>query len=106
MLARLWELPGGEVYAHQSVRAMLTSELAPLGSALPRRRPIGEIRHAITDRSITAPIFLFELVHAPAFDPSAGRWRWFFPDSVRRVPISSMTLKALENLAAYEKNLL
>jgi A/G-specific adenine glycosylase len=106
MLARLWELPGGEMGGYESIGAVLTSQLAALGSTLPRRRLIGEIRHAITDRSITAPVFLFELADAPAVDPAMRHWRWFFPDSVRRMPISSMTLKALNSLAAYEKNLL
>jgi A/G-specific adenine glycosylase len=105
ILAGLWEFPGTEVGAGQNknIRTVLKAQLAPLPHRLPHPCRIGEIRHAITDRSITAPIFLFELGRAPAFSLPDRVWRWFSPDSVRRHPVSSMTLKALNHLAAHEK---
>jgi A/G-specific adenine glycosylase len=103
ILAGLWEFPGGEVGARENIPAVLETHLAPLQYRLPQPCRIGEIRHAITNHSITAPLFLFELGPAPAFHLPPRAWRWFSPNAVPRHPISSMTLKALNNLTAHEK---
>jgi A/G-specific adenine glycosylase len=105
ILAGFWEFPGGEVGARESVEAVLNAHLAPLEWELSQRCRIGEIRHAITDRKITAPVFLFELGPAPASRVPLRCWRWFCPKSLHRHPVSSMTLKALNSLAAHEKTL-
>jgi A/G-specific adenine glycosylase len=104
ILAGLWEFPGAEVGACESVDAVLEAHLAPLQWQLPHRWRIDEIRHSITDRKITAPIYLFELGPAPALRLPDRFWRWFCPKSLHRQPVSSMTLKALNSLAAHEKS--
>jgi A/G-specific adenine glycosylase len=104
ILAGLWEFPGGEAGTRENIRAVLKTQLAPLQCRLSQPCRIGEFRHAITDRSITAPVFLFELGPAPAFHLPARAWRWFPVDSIPRHPVSSMTLKALNKLAAHDKD--
>jgi A/G-specific adenine glycosylase len=105
ILRGLWELPGGEKRGRDGLQATLKRHLAEFNAALQCHGRIGEIRHSITHRRILSPIFLFD-VRRPRRIPLPGaRWRWLPLSSLRRVPISSMTLKAASVLAGYEKNL-
>ncbi len=98
LLARLWELPGGEVARPGAAERALRREL--VGLAPGRALRIGEIRHSITHRRILAPIYLFNC--ADDRDAPKDRWRWVQPRHVERYPISAMTKKALAVFAAHE----
>ena len=87
-----------------SLQAALKEHLGDLGASSNRApRPIGEIRHSITNRRIRAPVFLLDLPISsiPLQNP---HWRWIDASALRRYPVVAMTLKATDLLAAYEKN--
>ncbi|MCZ6562494.1 MAG: A/G-specific adenine glycosylase [Deltaproteobacteria bacterium] len=94
LLEGLWEIPGGERKARETVKATLARHLKGLGQ---RARPvfeIGEIRHSITYRRIRASLFFFpgyRISHLPNPD-----WRWVAISSLRRYPLSSLSLKAIK----------
>ena len=98
LLARLWELPGGEVARLSEAARALRRELVDLAPG--RGRRIGEIRHSITDRRIFAPIYLFNC--ADYRDAAKARGRWVQPRHAERYSISAMTKKALAVFAAHE----
>jgi hypothetical protein len=83
---------------------MLKRELRSLGAAVDDLRPIGEIRHSITDRKIRAPLFLVNLPESATLRLPRSCWRWVSRSSLYRYPVSSMTLKAARALANYEKD--
>lgn len=79
LLAGLWELPAPET---------LPPEVAEDSLAAP---PIAVIRHAITDKRITAPVYLLRRearVRGKA-------WRWVEPAGLSSYPLSSLCTKAL-----------
>jgi len=104
LLAGLWEFPGGEKPARDSVVATTRHHLEELGATLRSQRRVGEIRHNITHRRIRSPIFLIEVPADESIDLPASRWRWVTPAALYRYPLSSMTVKAAKILASYEKS--
>lgn len=98
LLARLWELPGGEARRPDQAVAKLRYELRDLAYAPLRPRPIGEIRHSITNRRIRAPVYLVECPAAVAQRLRGKRWRWIAPARWQNHAVSSMTVKALKTL--------
>lgn len=103
-LAKLWELPGGEISSRLGLRAAIKKHLGELGTLSVRSlHLIGEVRHSITNRRIRVPVFLLDL---PIASPSLPRprWRWIHPCALRRCPVVAMTFKAADLLAAYEEN--
>ena len=103
LLAGMWEIPGGEKPARAKVRATLQRELQEIGTFSTSPRGIGEFRHSITYRRIRAPVYLVDLRADEMIDLPPTRWRWVIPSALQRYPVSSMTLKAAQVLAAYEK---
>ena len=103
ILAGLWELPGGEKKPGESFAAHMRHHLQTVRVSLTSPKRIGEIRHSITNRKIRSPIFLFDR-RMPAKIDLPGDWRWLYPSSLHRYPVSSMTLKAAKVLADYEKS--
>ena len=104
MLAGLWEFPGGAT-GNKTVRAVLMIHLGELDGAWKKMRPIGEVRHTITDKKIRAPVFLIDLPRHAELRLANSHWRWIAPSSLRHCPASSMTLKAARVLATHEKSL-
>jgi A/G-specific adenine glycosylase len=100
LLAQLWELPGGENSAALAPPAFLRGELQPLNWKIRRLHPIGQIRHSITYRRIRAPIYLVDCPANAALRLPNNRWRWIDPQAATRLPVSSMTAKALKTLAS------
>ena len=98
LLARLWEIPGGELTALEKPFALLRKELKKLALAPKRQQPIGEIRHSITHRRIRAPIYLIECPAAVKIRLPGNHWRWIDPAALNDQAISSMTAKALKIL--------
>ncbi len=105
LLAKLWELPGGEKPSHRSLRSAIRQHLDGLGAPIPPLRRIGEIRHSITDRRIRSPLFLIDLPRAISNAAADSGWRWIRPHALRRYPVTTMTSKAMRFLAAHEKTL-
>jgi A/G-specific adenine glycosylase len=105
LMARLWELPGGETTARRGAIAFLRNQLKQLGVNSKPPQPIGEIRHSITHRRIRAPIYLIECPAAAQLRPAEPQSRWFHAPAIPRQAISSMTAKALRLLDSYEKSL-
>jgi len=104
-LAKMWELPGGEKPPNKSSQAILRDQLNELGGCTGFLRPIGEIRHSITNRRITAPVFLLDLeTHNSIFVPGT-HWHWVRPAALFRYPVVAMTRKAV-SLLAHEENFL
>ena len=104
LMARLWELPGGESTARNKPMALLRNELQQLGVDPKRRRSIGAIRHGITHRRIRAPIYLVECSANARLRLAHKQWRWFTPKTIHRQAMSSMTAKALKLLDSHEKS--
>jgi A/G-specific adenine glycosylase len=98
LLARLWELPGGEITAQAEPLAFLRSELKQLDRTIKGQKPIGEIRHSITYRRIRAPIYLIDCPASVELRLPDNHWRWIDPISLPNQAISSMTAKALKRL--------
>ncbi len=94
LLGRLWEVPGGERKKGESLRAALARHLNGLGGIAGQSCFVGEVRHSITHRRIRAPVFL---LFQPKKEIRPGRgWRWAPLSSLRRYPISSLSLKAIK----------
>jgi adenine-specific DNA glycosylase len=113
MLAGLWEFPGGVLddtrVRHKfrrrpdtTIGETLKRHLPQLNGAVRVNRPIGELRHTITDKKIRAPVFLIDLP-ADAEVNLAQTMCWFAPSSLRHHPLAAMTLKAANLLASHEK---
>jgi A/G-specific adenine glycosylase len=102
MLAGLWEFPGG-ASNNKTVCAVLRQHLGDLNGNLRGSRRIGELRHAITNQKIRAPIFLIDLPPENSLRLANRSWRWVAPSSLRDYPVSSMTIKAAKVLASHEK---
>jgi A/G-specific adenine glycosylase len=102
LLARLWELPGAPQTGRTKPAGVLRRELNLLSERLGPPHIIGEFRHAITHRRIRAPVYLIECVARSEIRLPGKDWRWIRADRVERRPISSMTKKALNLLAAHE----
>ena len=80
ILAGLWELPGP---------AALPAEAAETTSG--GSEPVAVVRHAITDRRITAPVYVLRRkvrVNGPS-------WRWVRAAEVPSYPLSSLSAKAI-----------
>jgi A/G-specific adenine glycosylase len=100
LLARLWELPGGETKPAGHPADRVRQELFDISIKARHLRRIGEIRHAITYRRIRAPLHLFDASSHRV--PLRSNLRWILPRDAERYPISALTKKALAILAAYE----
>lgn len=105
LLAGLWELPGALLARSSKPRALpaLLSRELPLRSSGARR--IGEFEHAIGQRRIRAPIYLFESAARGPIRLPRARWRWIDPAHSANHAVSSMTIKAARMLANYEASL-
>jgi A/G-specific adenine glycosylase len=103
LLARLWELPGGEI-TQEPIAASLRRHLRDVERSLPRPTKLGEIRHAITHRRIRAPVYLFELAAKSQIKLPRTRWRWVGRSKLRAHASSSMTAKAVALFSSHEKN--
>jgi A/G-specific adenine glycosylase len=104
LLAGMWELPGGEKPARDGVLRTLRRHLPGIGALSSLPLGIGEIRHSITYRRIRSPIFLLDLAADENIDLPGSGWRWVARGALDRYPTSSMTLKATQVLASYEKS--
>lgn len=89
LLAGLWEIPGGERRPRETPRGSLKRELDGLDARI--ASAVGVLRHTITDRNIRAPVYRCTLGGALR----TSGWRWFTLDAVERLPLSSLSLKAL-----------
>jgi A/G-specific adenine glycosylase len=98
LLARLWELPGGEIIAKADPLAFLRGELRQLRRTIKGEKLIGEIRHNITYRRVRAPIYLFDCQPNAKINLPDSQWRWIAPNSLANQAMSSMTAKALKRL--------
>jgi len=98
LLARLWELPGGEITAKADSLAFLRDELKQLHRTIKGEKLIGEIRHSITYRRVRAPIYLFDCQPTAKIRLPDSQWRWIAPNSLPNQAMSSMTAKALKRL--------
>jgi A/G-specific adenine glycosylase len=93
MLGGLWEVPGGERENGETLKSALYRHLNGLAQGVKAHSFVGEIRHRITRYMIRAPVFLcsdqtkIRLPHQ--------RWRWFPLSTLRRYPLSSLSLKAI-----------
>ena len=106
LLARLWELPGGEIVETEKPLKLLREELRELAPAPKRRRAIGEIRHSITNRRIRAPIYVFDFPARTKLRLPSTQWRWIDERKIQGQAISSMTAKAVKLLDHHEESLL
>lgn len=106
LLARLWEIPGGEITAEAEPRVFLQRELKHLEQPIKGENRIGEIRHSITYRRIRAPIYLIDYPAIAKFRLPDTHWRWIDPAALPNKAITSMTAKALKLLNGHEKSFL
>ena len=104
LLAKLWELPGSEINAHEKAEDVVRRELKPLAVAglVPRR--LGELRHSITNRRIHAPVLLYRWPMNQPGPEIKAEWHWVVPNELQRYATSSMTTKAVKLFLQHEKN--
>lgn len=93
LLGGLWEIPGGERKKGESLKATLSRYLNGLDEQVSPPSFVGEIRHTITHRRIRAPVFVCSN-YTKGLLPHA-RWRWSPLSSLNRIPLSSLSLKAV-----------
>lgn len=93
LLRRLWELPGGIREKSESRVSALRRHLDGIATELNALCEIGEVRHSITNRRIRAPIYRTTIRNK--IQLPHGGWCWVSPASLRRYPVSSLTLKAV-----------
>ena len=105
VLARLWELPGGEIVKREKAEIALRRELHDSAGSFPAPRRIGELRHGITYRRIRAPVYLFDCPSAARIGLPGTNWRWATVSELDDFPMSSMIRKALRVFDLHEKNL-
>lgn len=94
LLRGLWEVPGGERKKGERLEASLTRHLNGLDDIVGGASFVGEVRHSITHRRIRAPVFLFAKFNS-SVRPRPG-WRWASLSSLRRYPLSALSLKAIK----------
>jgi A/G-specific adenine glycosylase len=98
LLRGLWEFPGAEPRAGETLQAAAERELALLGVRRVRVREGARILHTITNRRIETFIF-----HA-RFDGRAAvyppRTRWFAPRELARLPLSAVALRIAAGLGS------
>jgi A/G-specific adenine glycosylase len=104
LLARLWELPGGEIMQSERLETTLRRQLRDFSVKFSTPQRVGEIRHSITYRRIRAPIYLFESQSAVKIRLPASPWRWIQRSELSTYPMSSMTRKALRVFDIHEKS--
>lgn len=92
ILPGLWEIPGGERKPGEALRSSLLRQLAAVDARLASAAPLGVIRHTITDRNIRAPVYRCTL--GDAVSARVPGWRWFPFESLGKLPLSSLSLKA------------
>jgi A/G-specific adenine glycosylase len=92
LLARLWEIPGGEKMRGETPREALRRQLQSVDGFEKSMRLAGEVRHSITRYKIRAPVFLCPVSRDISL-PGRG-WRWVRPGSLNRYPLSSLSMKA------------
>jgi A/G-specific adenine glycosylase len=105
VLARLWELPGGEIAKRERAEIALRRELHDTAGSFPAPRRIGELRHSITYRRIRAPVYLFDCPSAARIRLPGSTWRWATASKLNDFPMSSMARKALRVFDLHEKDL-
>ena len=103
LLARLWELPGGEIAKRERLEIALRRELQDSAGSFPAPRRIGELRHSITYRRIRAPVYLFDCPSPARIRLPGTNWRWAARSELDDYPLSSMTRKALRVFDLHEK---
>jgi A/G-specific adenine glycosylase len=106
LLARLWELPGGEIGKSAKPLKLLREELREIATAPKRPSAIGEIRHSITHWRIRAPIYLFDYPASAKLHLPSKQWRWIDGRRIEAQAISSMTAKAVRLLNHHEESFL
>lgn len=105
LLAKLWELPGGEIAPTAKPETALRQELQPLALSARAPQRLGTLRHSITDRRIHAPVLLYRWPVARCAPVHQPGWRWIAPSQLHRYATSSMTGKAVKLFLEHEKNL-
>jgi A/G-specific adenine glycosylase len=104
LLAKLWELPGGEVTSTEKAEAIIRKELRPLSVTGLVPQPLGELRHSITNRRIHAPVLLYRWPVHKRPPREKPEWRWILPTDLHRYGTSSMTTKAVRLFIEHETN--
>jgi A/G-specific adenine glycosylase len=92
LLGGLWEVPGGEKGAKESLEDALDRHLGALRKCVRCLVPLGEVRHSITYRRIVAPVFRAAI--DKRLTVTDTRCRWVSISMLRCYPLSSLSLKA------------
>ncbi len=96
LLGGLWEIPGGERKKGETLKEALVRHLNGLGGRAGGCSRVGEIRHSITHRRIRAPLFFSVCSKDERIPLPHPEWRWVSISSLRRYPLSSLSLKAVK----------
>jgi 8-oxo-dGTP pyrophosphatase MutT (NUDIX family) len=96
LLGGLWELPGGELAAHEPPGAGLARLLRErVGLAPAHSLRVGEVKHGFTHRTLRLHVFRAEApagrVRLREFDAH----RWLAAGALDELPLSALTKKAL-----------
>jgi A/G-specific adenine glycosylase len=102
ILSGMWEFPGRENAGSSTVQDLLPRQLA--ATLRSRMTSLGIIRHAITNRRITAPVCLIDIPSRRNVRLNPRSWRWVAPSALERHPTSSMTRKAFQLLVAHDRS--
>ncbi len=94
LLEDLWECPGVDARPTQTPLQSLQDHLESLGLAT-RLLPLGEVRHAITFRSIRCEVFQGGIEGDVPLDGNPD-WAWVPPEDLGAWPVPSSTRKVLD----------
>jgi A/G-specific adenine glycosylase len=94
LLAGTWALPAAELEAGGAAAVAARGVVRELGLAAGRPVLRGQVRHLFTHRDVTADVFRASAQARRARDGQATR-RWFAPDALDAVGVSSFTRKLL-----------
>jgi A/G-specific adenine glycosylase len=101
LMRGLWELPGGPCRGEEDPRAAVAREAREqYGLELEPVDEITRVKHAIMNRQIT--LFAYEARLKGRLGPKTASRAWIHPDTMVRLPMSSMTLKVFRALPGKE----
>ncbi len=99
ILGGLWEIPGGERKDRESLETTMARHLNGCAGTARFRGQIGEVRHTITYRKIRSPVLLYSTSGKRAPLAADSTWRWSSVAGLPRLPLSSLSLKAIKVLS-------
>jgi A/G-specific adenine glycosylase len=96
LLGGLWDLPGGELAEGESARQGLARALEEgVGLRAARVRRVGAVDHLFTHRALHLQVFRASAAGGRVRRQGFDAHRWLAPEALAKLPLGSVTAKAL-----------